>query len=263
MSMGNKKIGLMLLLGLSIALAAMSVSAVTSNTPTTGDAINGTYTFNATAAIGATVNCTWATTGDGIFAITTNTSASQTEFLNSSNTASLTEAAATTLTITCANATATESTTASIDIDNTAPTCDFNIDLTAVNRQSGVGVSATDASSDTTDLTYSYSLTNDGGVEKATSTSQNPTFSNGDLEDIGEHTLTLTITDEVNKQSSCTEKFLVKDGEEDDAATTIGLGGKVNNSNLLFLGLIGGGAVVLIVAALAAVGVMDKKKKRK
>ena len=207
-----KKSNTLFSVSLVLALFLMMgiASALTVNTPTQSQAINGTFLFNATTVLPNALNCTFSTTANSNFAITVNSSAGQTEFTNSSNTASLTEVADTTLTVVCRNATASESATRTISIDNTNPSCSFEISNEFISRQSGLGVSMTQKSTDTTDLTYSWVLTNDVGSSKATYTTSEPTFSNGDLEDLGEHTITLTVTDEVSKHASCTDTFLVK-----------------------------------------------------
>jgi len=221
----NNKI-LMSILGLFIIMSLpMVMGAITFITPsTTGDTVNGTYTFSISTLINATDEeyyCNLSTSTDGHFNSSYNTS-SNGVFLISYDTSTLTEIEDTTLTANCSNSTSTEQATLTINIDNTDPTCSFIIDRTAIDRQDGIGIIVTDSSSDTTDLTYAYVLTNDGGTSKATSTSTEPTFSNGDLEDLGQHTLTLTVTDEASKTASCIQTFdITGSGDSDEDAGII------------------------------------------
>lgn len=250
---------------LGVMLAITMVSALTINTPTASQAINGTHLFNVTTAIDNVLNCTWSTTANANFAITLNSSADQADFTNSSNTASLTEVEDTTLTVLCRNSTASESATRTISIDNTDPSCSFTIDQDHVQRQSGLGILISDGSTDTTDITYLYNLTNEEGMQKQTSTSAEPTFSNGDLEDLGEHTVTLTVTDEVGKTDSCTATFFIKGTESSkevvvQSAVSQKLAG---DSNMLMFVFVGGGVLLLIVIAGVAWYVLEGTKRKR
>lgn len=250
------------LFSLLLCLAVVSAT-VTINTPTSGLAVNGTYVFNATTDQAEALNCTFATTGDGTFAVIANSTADQTEFTSSNNTALLTEALATTLTVTCTNSSNdAETATVSFDIDNTAPTCSFVLSQDFVERQSALGIAVQDLSSDTTTLTYSYVLTNSDGTTKATSSSSEPTFSNGHLEDLGEHTLTLTLTDEVSKTSSCSDTFLVK-GSGDNSDDTISIIKDITiNKDIIIVFIVIGVVILIILIAVIYWFATSKTKRR-
>lgn len=264
--MENKRLILSIFLVFGVMLTLGIVSAtLTVNIPTASQHVNGTLLFNITTAIPNALNCTWSTTANSNFAFTKNASAGQTEFTNSTNTATLTNAHDTTLTVICRNATASETGTRTFSIDNSNPSCDFGIDQEYTERQSGVGITVTDASTDTTTLTWAYTLTNDAGTTKATSTSQNPVFSNGDLEDLGEHTITLIVTDEVGKKATCTETFLVK-GSSDDEQESVTQGAvsgatEKKTSSMLWILIIL--AVVVIVAFAVVIWYLMEESKGK
>lgn len=214
--MKNKQyiIPVMLMLGV-LFLMAVASATISFKTPTTGQYVNGTINFNVTTDISKALMCNWSTTANANFLGVLNSSAGQTAFNKTYNTASLTEVASTTLTVNCSNASASEVGTITIGVDNTDPTCSFLLDMINVPRQSGLGITPTQKSTDTTTLTYVWNLTNSESTQKATSTSSEPTFSNGDLEDLGEHTLRLTVTDSVGKTATCTDTINVKSANTD------------------------------------------------
>jgi hypothetical protein len=247
-----------MLLSMSFALGA-----ITFITPTTGSSISGTYVFNVTTAIRNATSCNFSTTANSNFLRVINNSWSDTVFNASYNTALLTETASTTLTANCTNLTgASEVATVTIAIDNTAPTCAFTISEDHLTRQSGMGVTPVQGSSDTTTLTYLWNLTNQEGVQKATYTTSEPTFSNGDFEDIGEYTINLTVTDLVSKSSYCNNKILIK-GSNDDVSTNL-----VNNqvsykkpsNTYLYLFIILGTFLLMMVGAIAFILTSKAKK---
>ncbi len=200
----------------------MVLGTITFITPSTaGDTVTGTFMFNVTVTNATLPNstlCTFATPVFGIFANVSNFSylGVDSVYNVSNSTIVLTEGADVVLTVNCTNETTTEQNTLLINIDNTNPTCAFTTDLATTSRQSGSGITVADESSDTTDLTYSYVLTNEAGTSTATSTSQNPNFANGDIGDIGDFTVTSTITDEASLQSSCTQTFFVTGSDSGD-----------------------------------------------
>ena len=225
--MKTKNKFLMSILGLFLIMSLpMALGAITFITPSTaGDTVTGTYVFNISLENSMMnisddeVYCNLSTTANSQFNSSINASAYQIYYTFSQNTAVLTEVEDTTLTANCSNSTFSEKGTLTINVDNTDPTCSFIIDRTNIGRQDGVGILVDDSSTDTTDLTYSYVLTNSEGTSKVTYTSTEPTFSNGDLEDIGEHTITSTLTDEASKTSSCTQTFFITGSGDDDDVT--------------------------------------------
>lgn len=219
-----------------IMLSAIASATITINTPTSGEAVNGTYLFNITTDQTAVIVCNFSTTDDGVFANSYNSTDSQTEFVNSSDTSSLTEVLATTLTVACSNDSATQTQTATFDIDNTAPTCSFDINKISTTRQSQSGIEVADLSSDTTTITYLYNLTDSDSNQKQTSTSATPTFLDTDIDTIGEYTINLTVTDEVNKFSSCVKTFLVK-GTPTDGTTQSIINSEASGNKWLYVGI--------------------------
>lgn len=193
-------------------LCAMPTLAVTSVAPASGGAVNGSYNFTATAGLPNTISCNWSTTTDGIFANSINTSASTT-FSNLSVTTSLTEAHDTTLTINCSNLTGdTEQTTLTISVDNTAPVCSFTANRNSIQKKSNEKVSTTQASTDTTDLTYSWTLWDKSGNADSTSTSTEPTFSGSLFDEDGTFVLGLVVTDEAVQKTTCSNVTIKASG---------------------------------------------------
>jgi len=238
------------------------LSAPTSNTPVEGEAINGTYVFNVTNGTTEYVNCTWSTTLNSDFAFTANTTASQTNFTNSTDTTTLNEEHDTTLTITCYNSTGYEdSTTLTISIDNTAPTCSFEPDRITVTWMDLLGINPVDLSSDTTTLTYLWTLWDEEGNSITTSTSSAPNFANDDFALKGENILGLTVTDEVSKSTDCTNTTIFVTGEDNEEGAVAGeliTGATGGYTIYIILG------IVLLVIILVVVGfyTISKSKKR-
>lgn len=234
------------------------ISAVTYVQPDeVNENVTGTFVFNVSisAAFGTNAtNCTFATTADGIFAITQNKSLDQVSFPNSTDTSTLTDARATTLTSVCFNSTTqNETVTRVINIDNTAPVCSFTIDRDAVERQDGIGVTIANASTDTTIITLNYTIYTEDLKALASSIDPNPTFSNGDLEELGNNNITLTVIDAVALTTSCELNLLVtgSGGGDSDAVTSggiLGAGQLLTQTNIII------GVVVLIVVIILILG---------
>lgn len=265
--MKNKQliIPVMLLLGVFFFMALASAS-ITFIKPTTGQYINGTVNFNVTTAVANALMCNWSTTANANFLGVLNSSAGQTAFNQTYNTASLTEVASTTLTVNCSNATASEVGSITIGVDNTAPTCSFLLDMVNIPRQSGLGVTPTQKSTDTTTLTYVWNLTNSESKQKATYTTSEPTFSNGDLEDLGEHTIRLTVTDRVGKTATCTDTIYVKSAntdKQDVIAQTSVSQAQSTSSKMWIIWIILGVLVVVIFAVGFWIATESTKKRRR
>jgi len=229
-------------------------SALTINTPTASQAINGTFLFNVTSSLSAVQNCSWSTTANSNFAFTVNSTV-QTEFTNSTNTSLLTNAKSTTLTVICRNDSDSETATRTFSIDNSDPSCAFTLDKNFVEVNSLFGVSPTQASTGVTTITSLWNLTDSTGVQMATSTSASPNFQGGDLGSLGLNTLTLTVTNEVGKTDSCSDTIDVIAKKSDTIPITTS-----KSSNLylfLFIGLL---FLILIIVALV---LLSKSKKGK
>lgn len=245
-----------------------AIAAITFNDPsTTGATINDTYTLNITTTLNNVLNCTFATTSDGVFATTLNSSASQTVFTNSTDTTALTEVEDTTLTIYCYNSTANQSGTLTINIDNTAPVCSYTYDsgVPVLKYNDLLGLSIIQSSTDTTDLTYSWILYDPEGNSQTTSTSAEPTeFQDPTVwDDFGEFILALTLTDEASKSTNCNNvTFTVtsKDSDADVVVQTINQTKLKGRDLFIMFGLL---VIILIaVASFFIVGVTKKSKRR-
>lgn len=222
----TKIISGILFLSLFLTMGFIMAESITVATPSASDILNGTYNFSLTVSgdfSSNATNCTWATTTDGVFAVYFNTSLNQTLFWNSTDTSTLTETASTTLNMTCYNSTTQSlSTTLTIGIDNTAPTCSFTIDNDEVEYLDPIGVATTQGSSDTTTLTNAWTLFDPSGGSQQTSTSSEPTFTGADFDEIGESTLQLIVTDAVGGAghiTACTNKTIFVRGNNGDSIT--------------------------------------------
>ena len=259
-----KKEGLILpiiaLLGVVLMLSLVS-SALVINTPTLNQAVNGTFKFNVTSDLSAVQNCSFATTGDGVFGFSKNTTV-QTEFINSSNTALLTNAYHTTLNVTCRNDSNVQSTTRVFSIDNSNPTCAFLLSSTFIKRQSGLGISTTQNSAGITTLTYLWNLTNELGSQQATSTDSTPTFSNGDIQELGTDTLYLTVTNEVGAKTSCNDTFLVKTANEETSEQVVAQTVQTQNKNKILL-IVGGAFLFLVIIVVLVFLMLNESKKKR
>ena len=262
----KKGIFAVLLLALLVLFVGV-VEGLTINTPsTTGQTLTGSFTFNVTTALATdnVTNCTFSTTADGLFADVGNWTAEQTEFNVTNNTALLTNAEDTTLTVVCNNEASSESATKVINIDNTAPTCSFSIDLDYTKFMDAQGITVTDASSDTTDLTYLYTLTDLDGKSQATSTSQNPNFNLEDFDQIGDFKLDLVITDEASLSTACSNKTIIVMGTDDDipviseTTDTTTTAEQTKTQTYLIVGMI---ALFLAIVAVAGFFLIFRKKK--
>jgi hypothetical protein len=230
----------------SLVLLSLA-SALTFVTPTTGQYINGTINFNVTSLINAT-QCNWSTSANSNFLGVLNASANQKYFNKTFDTSSLTEVASTTLTVNCSNSTTSEAGSITIGVDNTDPTCAYTISTDFTTRQSGLGIAIEDASSDTTTLTYLWNLTNSENKSKTTSTAQNPTFSNGDIDELGEYTVKLTATDSVNKKCNSIKTFLVT-GNNGNNEIIVNNSNKISNNVIIIIVLLAFTLIVCIAVA--------------
>lgn len=251
---------MMLLIGIQLAMAT-----ITFNTPSvTGETINGTYTFNITSAIN-NARCNFSTSDDGLFAYTVATGTGVLEYTNVSDTSALTDAEDTTLTVACGNTTAgsDESGTLVINIDNTAPVCayDYSGGEETLTYLDLIGLSIIQSSTDTTDLTYSWSLVNPSGTE-TTSTSAEPTEYSNDIsiwDELGDYTLHLNITDEAGAATTCSDViFSVKGKDDDSVITTQTLSSTTLGTQNIMLILFGVAALVILVGGFFVV-TMSKK----
>jgi len=243
----------MFLLSFIFALTMVSAAITFNNPSTTGETINGTITFNLTTTLSQASNCTWSITEDGVINITTNKSVGQTEFNFTMDTSILTDAEDTTLSANCTNGSMdSEYGTLVINIDNTAPVCAFNLNIgeETVEYLSGVGIYPIDSSSDTTDLTYAWTLWDPSGNSQTTSTSSTPNFAGDSFDEVGQDfTLGLTVTDEALHSNVCTNKTISVVGTNDDVTpssfTTLFKEDKT--SIWIIIGIIG--FLIIIVAA--------------
>ncbi len=245
-----------------LMVMSMVAGTVTINTPTSGLAVNGSYNFSVTTTGSEYLNCSFATTGDGRFAEVANTSVNQTSWSIANDTALLTEALATTFTVNCTNDSTSVTATQTFDVDNTAPTCSFSMPVgeETIDYMDGFGVYPTDASSDTTTLTWAWVLYDANQNVQATSTEQKPNFCCEDFDEITDFTLTLNVTDEVGKSTRCTNKTLSVEGTDGDIVTTTTTK-KISDKSrtTMIIGII---VSVFILAMIAVLFFLIKKSKK-
>lgn len=249
-----------LLLSMIFALTMVSAT-ITFNTPSTaGDTVTGTFVFNVTTTLTNTENCSFATTADSIFNTTVNVSTSQTVFNVSFDTTTLTDAEDTTLTITCTNTTAdTDVDTLTINVDNTNPTCSFLIDRLNVKFQDGIGVVTTQLSSDTTDLTYGWTLYRGDQTISTTSTLASPIFLGSDFDTIDDFTLGLIVTDEASQSTGCTNQTISVAGSDGTVIPLVTATGAFvsENKTPIIIGLI---VFFIIIVAVVSLWAISRRK---
>ena len=194
-------------------------SAITFNTPSTaGDTVTGTYSFNITTSLSEALYCNLSTTASSQFNSTLNTTGSQTEFIITYDSTGITDVEDTTLTANCSNSTDSEQTTLVINVDNTDPVCSFTLSIgeDTIDYMDAYGIYPTDASTDTTDLTYAWILYDPSTNSQQTSTSTAPNFAGSDFDEIGEFIVSLIVTDEASLTHACDNKTVMVKGSNDD-----------------------------------------------
>ena len=255
----HKKLISITSLFLMFAMLAMfgSATSVALDTPANSASITGNYNFTATITFTDTFNvsnCTFATTDDGVFGKTELGNASV--YWNYSNTASLTETASTTVTVTCSNYsmaavnTITDPST-SVAIDNTNPVCGCQLgnDLIDLHREIDYDCRNSD---DTTPLTYSVVATYDDATTE-TKTASKGSFEN--TQSLGQANIVATVTDAVSKTNVCSTMSVTIKGDGDDVVSKKTQAQTGDNKAAIIL-------LFLIVAAVAAVTAATKKKRR-
>lgn len=261
--METKKLFLTPALLFSLLMALTMVSGtITFVTPSTaGDSVTGNYTFNLTSTLTAVRFCNWSTSSDSNFLEFENVTANI--FNVTFDTASLTDAEDTTLTVNCSNVggTASEIGTLTINVDNTNPTCSFTLPIgdNILDYMDAYGIYPADASSDTTDLTYAWILYDPSGNSKETDATSSPNFAGEDFDELGEFTLSLIVTDEVSKSNACTNLTIDVKSANGDTVTQIVLP-KIITENKTTAMVIGGVLLLLIIGGVGYFVVIKSKK---
>jgi len=244
-----------------------AMAAITPVTPSTaGDTVTGTYGFNITTSIDDIVNCTWATTADGIFAVTVNSTPDQVNFTNSSLTTGLTDAEDTTLTMNCTNATTSEQLTLTINVDNAVPVCSYTYDsgISILTYNDLLGLDIIQSSTDTTDITYAWVLYDPEGNSQVTSTDAEPTdFQEPTTwDDFGDFILALTLTDEAGKTTACDNITFTVTSKSDDAAVIVQtMTQSSTQGRSIIIILIIFVIMLIAIAGFVTIGMSKKRKK--
>jgi len=197
-----KKTKIILPLMVVFLTLAMSVSALTIVTPSSGGTATGTYNFTA-ISYEQPCNCTFETTADGVFAIFFNDSSGNEYYSIANDTTTITDASSTTLNITCYMSNATVDTaTVTMAVDNTNPTARLTMDaVTQALKYYEVDCSQSSDAIDTS-LTYEIQLMSPDGTEIGTNqTTSVANWDDGDLEELGEHTVSCKVTDNGNNSN--------------------------------------------------------------
>jgi len=113
------------------------------------------------------------------------------------------------------------------------------------------GIYPSDASTDTTALTYAWILYDPSGNSQQTSTSSAPNFASEDFDEIGEFTVSLIVTDEVSKTNACTNQTVDVRGSNGDIAPSIISQITTLKDNTTYM--VGGGLILLIIAGVAGI----------
>lgn len=263
--MRTKKIFLtgILMLTLMFAMTMISAAITFNNPSSSNNTVTGaTVNFSITVSAMNYTHCNWSTTADGVFAETVNSSADYTDpFNNITDTTALTEVEDTTLTVNCSNTTSSETSTLLINIDNTAPTCASSLAIgeEVIKFMSAVGITPTTSSSDTTDLTYAWTLWDPSGNSQDTSTSSTPDFNSEDFDEIGSFLLGLSVTDEAYKTTACTNLSIDVQGANGDTYTpsTVTAFVSENKTTMIMVA-----AIALILIAVVSYLLISMSKKR-
>ena len=248
-----------LMFGVILLSMALVSATITFDSPSaTGETVTGSFEFNVTSDSQELSHCNFSTTDDGHIGSGYN----ETDFIINVtiDTSALTDAEDTTLTANCTNSSLDESVTNTlvINLDNTNPTCSFSLGVgeDTISWMDVFGVNPTDASSDTTDLTYDWMLWDPTIQAQETSTSQTPNFASEDFDEIGEFTLGLNVTDEASKTTTCANSTIFVKGTGDNVAQAIETS-KGDNTMIIVISI----ALVLIIVTIIAL-VLTKKTKR-
>lgn len=263
-------ISLMVLSVLGDTAPTCSITLPADNTPYTGTQTfnvaltsNGTGEFNVTG-INVTVsssvvgsNITSGTAGDG-------SSVNQTTYTVGVDTSTITDVKQTTVT---ANIIINDTTGAlskyygsctstGVDFDNTDPVCSCTLDREMTEVLDAIPYDCS-ASSDTTDLTYSCIMTY-SSTETETETDSVGRFDEAD--DLGEATLSCTVTDEVSKTNTCSDLTVTIQGSDDYQGAPSP--GSVAKRNMAFI-IIAVIVLAIIVIAVSSASMKKKKGKKK
>jgi len=247
---------------LSFVLAlTMTSAALTFISPTTnGSTVTGTISFNISSDQNFT-NCSWSTSLDANFNSTVNITENQIVFNSTAfDTSALTDAEDTTLSVNCSNGTNSETGKLLLNVDNTDPACVYSLNIgeETIEFMDAYGIYPSDASTDTTDLTYAWTLWDPSKNSQQTSTSATPNFASDDFDEIGDFVLGLTVTDEASKTNACTNLTISVTGTDDDITPSIISTFLKENKTTAY---VIGGVIFIILAGVAGYFIIQSSKK--
>ena len=245
----------------SVLLSVAIASAITTVTPIAGGTTNGTYNFSVTTTFSPD-NCTWTAT-EGTLGTNANASAAEKSYSILNDTTLITEVEDTSVNVSCMNATGSvESVTFLFNIDNTAPVCvsSLNVGDETVEYLSGVGINPAQTSTDTTDLTYLWTLWDSSGNSQDTSTSVSPSFEGDDFDEVARtFTLGLEVTDEAGKFTACTNLSIDVKGTDDEEVLGITIPAVITENKTSII--VAGGALLLIISTVVVIMFAIRMKK--
>jgi len=260
-----KKLTIALLI-LCIMAISVNAATITITNPVTGGDMNGTA-FNVTATISSIglgeniTNCTFSTSADGQFGISV--LGNVTSYENITDTTALTEATASTITLTCYNNSGDASwtgTSTNVNIDNTNPVCSCSTEREFLNVLNDFEVDCGD-STDVTSLNSTCIATyDDSSTETVAKQNLNTlsTFSNTAV--LGDVSVSCAVIDEVGRTNTCSAISIRLQGNGDEAAAEAAKSEeKKTNVGLILLIL---GALVVVAIGIVII-TTQKKKKRK
>lgn len=239
-----------------LVLMSLAYASVTITNPSASSCVSGTQSFNVTlTGLNSSANCSFATTGRGVFAnisVTPGNNTASTGVNTTNTTTAWTDEHHTTLTVICSNGTTVFSATETISIDNNNPVAHCTADIKA-NKWDYINYDCS-ASTDHTTLTYSCVATySDTSTE--TKTSDRGYFES--TSPLGEAQIACTVTDECSNTNTAATLTtnIVSDGEETAPTEPK----KTDNTIVIVIVLV----VALLIVALVVGTVATKKGKRR
>ena len=265
-----KKLTILLMSFLFIALMSVLVSAttVTITAPATGGVVTGTYNFTGTVGITLDDNvsqCNWSTSDDANFGISVLGNIST--FWNQSVTGTtLTDSSSTTVTMSCYNWSTEEllgsGTSTGVIVDNTDPVCVCSIDRNKISLGKAISYGCAESSDATSAITYSCVATYGDGT---TETETDEVGSFDQTLALGETTVACTVTDQASLTDTCSDLTITISGDGDDITITQEEADEQEQNNaivviviLIFVVII----VIAVVMGMAKTGKKGRKKKK-
>jgi len=153
-----------------------------------------------------------------------------------------------------------------IIIYTSTPSCSFLVDRESINWMDYLGVNPTSTSTvdALTSITYSWTLYDPDLNSVTSSSSSAPSFTNSDFEDIGEHILSLVVSDDFGNSNACSNVSIFVTGKDGDVAITQSIISDITTgkASARIYWIIGGifGIIIMGVVAFYILNIMKKRR---